>query len=197
HLITAPLDFTLQAVTLSSSSTLSLGVTNAIDVEVAVGAPPTITSVVPLSAGAGQPITVTGTNYRPGCTLLVNGVATATTSVSATQIVFPFPPGLACGSQLSVVNLDSQGVSSPLNPQPTVTGTILGTGPVAGGALFIVQGTGFAAGSTVTIGGAPATVLSASAVTITMNTPPGTAGQQAVVITTPGGCIANTTYTYQ
>jgi hypothetical protein len=31
---------------------------------------------------------------------------------------------------------------------------------------------------------------------ITMNTPPGTPGQQPVVITTPGGCIANTSYTY-
>ena len=194
--ITFPLDFTLQAVTLSSSSPLGLGITNAIDVEVAIGAPPTITSVAPLSAASGQPITVTGTNFRPGCTLLVNNVPAATTSVSATQIVFPFPTGLACGSQLAVVNLDSQGVTSPLNPQPTVTGTVLGSGPAAGGALFIVQGTGFATGTTVTIGGAAASVLSVTASVITMNTPPGTAGQQPVVITTPGGCIANTSYTY-
>ncbi|HEU4420310.1 MAG TPA: L-type lectin-domain containing protein, partial [Planctomycetota bacterium] len=40
-LITFPLDFTLQAVTLSSSSPLGLGVTNAIDVEVMIGSPPT------------------------------------------------------------------------------------------------------------------------------------------------------------
>jgi hypothetical protein len=194
--ITSPLDFTLQAVTLSSLSPLGLGVTNAIDVEVAFGAPPTITSVAPLSAAAGMPVTVTGTNFRPGCVLLVNNVPTATTSVSATQIVFPFPTGLACGSQLAVVNLDFQGVTSPLNPQPTVTGTVLGSGPAAGGALFVVQGTGFAAGTTVTIGGAAASILSVAATAITMNTPPGTPGQQPVVITTPGGCIVNTTYTY-
>jgi hypothetical protein len=35
-----------------------------------------------------------------------------------------------------------------------------------------------------------------AATAITMNTPPGTPGQQPVVITTPGGCIVNTTYTY-
>ncbi len=197
HLITSPLAFTLQAVTLSSLSPLELGVTNAVDVDVAVGAPPAITTVAPLSAVGGQPITITGTNFRAGSTLLVNGVPAAPTSASATQIVFPYPAGLTCGSQVSVVNLDGQAVSSPLNPTPTVTSTILGTGPAAGGALFIVQGTGFALGTTVTIGGAAASVASVTATIITMNTPPGTVGSQPVVITTPGGCATNTSYTYQ
>ena len=195
-IVTTPLDFTLQAVTLATSSPLALGVTNAIDVEVAVGALPTITSVAPLSAAAGQAITITGTNFRPGCVLFVNGVPATPTSVSATQVVFPFPAGLSCGSQLAVVNLDGQAVFSPLNPQPAVTGTLLGSGPAAGGSLFVVQGSGFASGTTVTIGGAPASIVGVSAALITMNTPPGTPGQQPVVITTPGGCTANTTYPY-
>jgi hypothetical protein len=83
-----------------------------------------------------------------------------------------------------------------LNPTPTVTGTILGQGSSAGGAVFIVQGTGFAPGTVVTIGGAPATVLSASATVITVSTPPGTPGVAPVGLTTPGGCITSTTYTY-
>ncbi|MBL8751845.1 MAG: IPT/TIG domain-containing protein, partial [Planctomycetes bacterium] len=115
---------------------------------------------------------------------------------TATQIVFPFPAGLSCGSQLAVVNPDGQGVTSPLNPQPVVTSTALGSGPAAGNAIFIVQGSGFATGTTVTIGGAPAVVLSIAATVVTLRTPPGTPGVAPVVLTTPGGCSVSTSYTY-
>jgi hypothetical protein len=78
-----------------------------------------------------------------------------------------------------------------------VTSTLLGTGPAMGNATFVVQGTGFSLGSTVTMGGALATVLSASPTVMTIRTPPGTPGVAPVVITTAGGCVANTSYTYQ
>lgn len=195
-LVTTPLAFTLQAVTLATSSPLTFGITNAIDVSFAPSGPPAITSVAPLSAAAGQPITITGQRFLPGFTLTVNGTAVTPTSSSATQIVFPFPAGLTCGSQVAVINPDFQAASSPLNPQPTVTSTVLGSGTAAGNQVFVVQGTGFSAGTTVTIGGAAATVLSVSATSVSMRTPPGTPGVAAVVLTTPGGCAATTTYTY-
>lgn len=191
-----PLSLTLQAVTFASSSPLTLGTTNAIDLSFVSSLPPAISTVAPLSAAPGQPITVNGLRFLPGCVLLVNGQPVATTSITPTQIVFPYPAGLACASQLTVLNPDSQSASSPFNPQPAVTTTVLGSGPAAGGAVFVMQGSGFAPGTTVTIGGAPATVTSATSGSVVVTTPPGTPGVQPVVITTPGGCTANTTYTY-
>lgn len=194
--VTAPLSFTLQAVQLTSASPFTLAVSNAIDVDFVPSGPPAITSVSPLSAQVGQPITITGTSFLPGFTLTVNGAPVLPTTSSATQIVFPYPAGLACGSQLAVVNPDSQGVTSALNPQPAVTGTLLGSGTSAGNQIFVIQGTGFAVGTTVTIGGAAALVLSAGATSVTVRTPPGTPGVATVVLTTPGGCVATTSYTY-
>jgi len=194
--VTSPLAFTMQAVTIASASPFALGVTNAIDVSFVPSLPPAITTVVPLSALPGQPITITGTRFLPGFVLTVNGTPVAPTTSSATQIVFPYPAGLACGSQLAVVNPDFQSATSPLNPQPTVTGTLLGSGVAAGNQIFIIQGTGYAAGTTVTVGGAPAVILSVVPATVTVRTPPGTPGVQPVVLTTPGGCSATTSYTY-
>ncbi|MCC7398539.1 MAG: IPT/TIG domain-containing protein [Planctomycetes bacterium] len=195
-LVTFPLQMTLQAVTIASLSPLTIGVSNAVDVDFQPAPAPSILSVSPLSAAAGQPITVHGSSFVPGHVLLVNGAPVTTTSASATDIVFAYPAGLACGSTVAVVNPDGLGASSALNPTPTVTGTLLGSGTAAGNQIFLVQGTGFAAGTTATIGGAAATTLSVSATVLSLRTPPGTPGQQPVVITTPGGCQVTTTYTY-
>jgi len=195
-LVTAPLSFVLQAVTFASSNPLALGTTNAVRVAFGQSLPPSITSVAPLSASAGQPITITGQRFLPGCVLTVNGQPVTPTSRTSTQIVFPYPAGLACGSQLAVVNPDLQVASWPLNPNPTVTSTALGSGPAAGNATFIVLGTGYAVGTTVTIGGAAAQVLTVTPTALTVRTPPGTPGVQPVVITTPGGCTTTTSYTY-
>ncbi len=195
-LVTSQLDVTLQAVIAGSSSPFTLGVTNAIDLKFAPSLPPTITSVTPLSALPGQPITVTGTRFVPGFLLVVNGALVTPTTSSTVQIVFPYPAGLSCGSQLSVINPDSQGVTVPFNPTPTVTSTLLGSGTAAGNQTFVILGTGFSTGTTVTIGGAAAVVLSVAATVISVRTPPGTPGVAQVVITTPGACQATTSYTY-
>jgi hypothetical protein len=187
----------MQAVTIASLSPFALGVSNAIDVSFVPSQAPSITAVTPLSAQAGATVTVSGQRFLPGCILLVNGAPIVPTSRTATQIVFPYPAGTPCGSTVAVINPDGQGAQTAFNPTPVVTGTLLGTGPAIGNATFVVQGTGFSIGSTVTIGGAPATVLSSSATIMTIRTPPGTPGVAPVVITTAGGCVANTSYTYQ
>ena len=133
----------------------------------------------------------------PGFTLRVNGTPLAPTTSTAVQMTFPYPAGLPCGSQVSVQNPDGLAATSALNPTPNVTGTLLGTGPVAGNAIFVVQGNGFSLGTVVTIGGAAAIVLSAAATAVTVRTPQGVPGQAQVVLTTVGGCSAVTTYTYQ
>lgn len=195
--VTFPLQLTMQAVTIASLSPFALGVSNAVDVAFVPSLAPSIGTVLPLSAQAGAAVTITGQRFVPGCTLLVNGTPVVPTSQTTTQIVFPYPAGTPCGSTVAVVNPDGQGAQTAFNPTPVVTSTLLATGPAAGNVTFIVQGTGFSAGSTVTIGGAPATVLSAGATVMTIRTPPGTPGVAPVVITTAGGCVANTSYTYQ
>lgn len=196
-LVSFPIDLTLQAVEAASNSPFTLGLTNAIDLRFTPSPAPTIASVTPLSAAAGAPITITGANFVPGLTVQVNGTPVVPTSSTATQIVFPYPAGIACGSQVTVQNPDGLSVARPLNPTPTVTGTVLGTGPVVGNAIFVVQGTGFAPGTTMTIGGVLATPVTSSATAVTVRTPPGSVGQAQVVLTTPGGCTATTFYTYQ
>jgi len=193
--ITFPIDLTLQAVTLASP--VSLGLTNAVELGVQVAPAPTITTVAPLSAMVGDTVTVNGAGFVPGAVLTVAGSVVTPTSFGADQIEFAYPANLNCDAPLVITNPDGNTVSATLNPTPVVTNTLLGSGPAAGGAIFLVQGTGFAPGTTVTIGGAPANVIGASALAVTMNTPPGTPGVATVIITTPGGCTAQTTYVYQ
>lgn len=196
-IITFPFEFTLQAVVVTSLSPFALGVTNAVDVRFSPAPAPTIATVAPVSAAAGQPITVTGTGFLAGATIAVNGVAVVPTSASSTQVVFPFPIGAPCSAQVTVTNLDGQSASAAFNPTPTVLTTVFGTGPAAGNATFVVVGNGFSPGTTVTIGGNAAVIQSVTAGAITMKTPAGAPGLAPVVITTAGGCTANTTYTYQ
>ncbi|MCA8978352.1 MAG: IPT/TIG domain-containing protein [Planctomycetes bacterium] len=195
-LVSFPIDLTLQGVIATSNSPFTLGLTNAIDLHVAISPPPTITFVSPLSTSAGSPITVTGTDFVPGLTASLNGTPLALTSRTGTQLTFAYPAGLPCDSLLVVRNPDGRQASTVINPTPTVTSTLLGTGTAAGNALFIVRGTGYSLGTTVTIGGNAANVIGVSPGVVTMYTPPGAVGQATVVLTTPGGCSTTTTYTY-
>jgi len=195
-LVSFPIDVTLQAVIETSTNPFALGLSNAIDLHIEVSPSPVITVVSPLSATPGTAIVVSGTSFVPGLTLTVNGNAVATTSVTATNVTFPYPTALPCSSQLIVRNPDGQQATSAFNPTPTVTSTVLGSGPASGGAIFIVQGTGFSPGTAVTVGGNPGIVLSAGATTVTIRTPAGSPGQAVVILTTLGGCSATTTYTY-
>ena len=195
-IITFPLEMTMQAVTFDTASPLTVGLTNAVELAVLQVGPPAINAVTPLSATAGGPVTISGDGFVPGLSLTIAGGAVAPLSVTSSSVQFAYPAGLVCDSTLVLTNPDGQSVSAVMNPTPSVTNTVLGQGPAAGGGVFIVQGSGFSAGSTVTVGGNPASILSASSGVITMNVPPGTVGVQPVVITTPGGCSASTTYTY-
>lgn len=195
--VTFPLELTLQAVTFASAAPLSLGITNAVEVSFAASAAPTIQSVSPLSAAPGSTVTITGANFVPGLQLTINGAPVTSTSLTSTSVTFAYPANLNCDSQLSLTMPDGQAVTAAINPTPTISNTLLGSGAAAGNAVFIVQGAGFSPSTTVTIGGAPALILNATATVISMRTPPGAPGVAPVVVTTPGGCTATTSYTYQ
>lgn len=196
-LLLQPLELTLQAVVASNLNPFSLGISNAVTVAITQAPAPVITSVSPLSGTPGTRITVAGTGFVPGCTIELNGSPVTPVAVTATSISIDYPAGLPCGSLVAVRNPDGRVAAAAINPVPSVTSTVLGSGPAAGNATFVVQGNGFATGTTVTIGGSAATISSISATSIVMRTPPGTPGLAPVVIATPGGCQATTTYTYQ
>lgn len=192
-----PFTFTVQAVMASSQAPFTFGVTNAIDVEFRAVPAPTAATLTPTSAATGAPCQLGGTGFLPGLTLSVGTTRIVPSTVSPTQVTFPYPGGLPCASTLVVRNPDGQQATIGINPQATITGLSVSSGPAAGGTVVVVQGSGFAVGTTVTIGGAPATILSASSLFVVIRTPPGTVGQRSVVVTPPGGCAATTLFTYQ
>ena len=75
-----------------------------------------------------------------------------------------------------------------LSQAPTVARVVPAFGPAAGSNIVIVVGTGFAAGATVTFGGAAATSVSVvNSTSITVHPPAHVAGSVAVAVTNPGG----------
>jgi IPT/TIG domain len=75
---------------------------------------------------------------------------------------------------------------------PTVSSVAPSSGSTAGGTAVTITGTNFAAGATVTLGGAAATnVVVVSSTSITTTTPAHAAGPVTVTVTNPGGGSGN------
>ncbi len=172
-----------------------LAVTNAVLLRVELLAAPLIDAVSPESPMAGQTVTVTGSGFQPGVTVTLDGTAVSPAAVTADQIDFVMPAGVGCDASLTVTNVDQQSATAVLNPSPVITGTIFGTGAAAGGRLFLIQGMNLGA-VTVTIGGQLATISSQNPGGVVVLTPPGSPGTVPVIVTSPAGCTATTTYTY-
>ena len=167
---------------------------------------PMLTSISPTSgpSAGGTIITLTGTNFASGATVLVNGVAaTGVTFVSATQVRATTPAGSAGARSVQIRNPSGQSASLAgaftYVGGPGLSSVSPTSGPTAGGTTVTLTGTNFAAGATVTIGGAAATgVVVVSATSITARTPAGAAGARDVRVTLPGGQTATRTggFTY-
>ena len=75
-------------------------------------------------------------------------------------------------------------------PAPTATSVTPAVGNGGGGTVITIAGTNFVPGfTTVTVGGAAATVTTVTANSITATVPAGVNGSQPVVVTTPGGTV--------
>lgn len=70
---------------------------------------------------------------------------------------------------------------------PLISAIVPASGTTAGSLPITIAGTDFAAGATVTIGGAMASIMSVSTNAIVALTPPGTAGARDIVVTNPTG----------
>jgi len=79
----------------------------------------------------------------------------------------------------------------------TITSIAPSTGPVTGGTVVVITGTGFTDATGVTFGGTAGTSFTVDSDTqITVTTPPGTEGDVDVVVQSPAGDSSPATFTY-
>ncbi len=192
----AGLQLSAAAITLDASAPFGIGrVGNGVTSILAL---PTlaITSVAPNAAAVGALITIVGTGFLPTAQLIVGGVPVTPMTHTLTQMVFAMPAITPCNGQVQVQLPTGQQASTAFNATPLITAVLYNSGPAAGGAVFLVQGANFHAGTTVTVGGAPATIQAMTMTGILATTPAGTVGPATIVITSPSGCFTTGTYTY-
>ncbi|HEX8181966.1 MAG TPA: IPT/TIG domain-containing protein [Candidatus Saccharimonadales bacterium] len=157
---------------------------------------PTVTSVSPTRGlvNGGTVVTITGTNFVSGATVMVgNAAATTVTFVSATSIRATTSAQPAGVVTVAVTNPDGQRASlasgyTYVNSAPTISGVSPTSGAIGGGTTVTVTGTNFTSGATVKFGAAvSSSVTFVSATTLTVLAPAGVAGPSQVVVTNPDG----------
>ena len=160
------------------------------------GPPPTISSISPTSGPTtgGTSVTITGTNFASGATVLFAGTpATGITVANSTTITATTPARPAGSAHVTVTSADGQ--SATLNngftfetaAAPTISSVAPASGPTTGGTNVTITGTNFAIGATVTFAGTnAASVVRVNATTITARTPArASAGAVAVAVRNP------------
>ena len=195
-----PVDVTLQGVVVRSNAPFSFAITNAVTIAVATGPAPTITSVNPTAALPGETIAVVGTGFRAGLSVLVDGIAVTPTTMTSTEVAFAYPENVSCGATVEIRNVDGQAATAELNPNPIVTGMSMNSGPVSGGTTVVITGTGFGPQAQVAVDGVVTTSTLAMPSVIVVSMPAAPSGQPGpvdVAITTVGGCLTTTMFTYQ
>lgn len=167
-----------------------------------IGAP-TVTGLSPTSGGTagGTRVTVRGTNFRGTPRVLfgtVPGISPTLTSTSALTVTAP-PHAVGPAD----VRVSTAYGTSPVTSAdrftyvaaPTLTGMSPAAGSTAGGVRVTIRGSGLAATSQVTFGGAPGTALATAADSVAVTTPAHDPGPVTVQVVTPYG-IASGQYTY-
>ena len=158
---------------------------------------PTVTSIAPTtgSQAGGTAVTITGTGFLAGATVMFGATsATNVSVVSATSITATTPAHASGAVDVVVTNTDNKSATLPQAftyalPAPTITTIAPSTGPTTGGTAVTITGSDFQPGATVMFGALPATdVTVVSATSITARTPLGPATEQLavdVVVTNP------------
>lgn len=155
----------------------------------------TVSSISPATGTAtgGTPVTITGTNFAGGTVSFGVATASSVVVVNSTTITATTPPHVAGAANVIVRNASgNQGslsngflyTSTPPSTQPQLNVIVPNTGSTAGGDTVTIAGSNLT-GSTVTLGGVPATVVSrGDPVSVTITTPAGSAGSPVDVVVT-------------
>jgi uncharacterized protein (TIGR03382 family) len=161
---------------------------------------PTVASVSPSSGPStgGTSVTLTGTGFGVGATVVIGGTdATNVSVVNGTTVTATTPAHAAGAVDVVVRNADGQsgtragGFTYNLAPAPAVSAISPTSGPSTGGTVVTLTGSNFSAGATVSFGGSAATnVTLSNGTTISATTPPHAAGTVDVVVRNSDGQAA-------
>lgn len=158
--------------------------------------------VVTVVSPAGGPVTggtsvaLTGSGFT-GATSVTFGGSLGTSLVVTSDTTLTVVAPVHAAGQVDVIVTTPAGSSSVSASAkytyggPVVTSLTPTSGPVAGGTVVTVSGTGFTGATSVTFGGTFGTSLTVSNdATLTVTTPAHAAGQVDVLVTTPAGTSA-------
>ncbi|MSU59683.1 MAG: hypothetical protein EXS35_16210, partial [Pedosphaera sp.] len=155
--------------------------------------PPTITSITPASCpdSGGAFVTITGSNFVSGLSVLFGASNATTVNFSNATLVTVFAPAHPPATvHLTVVNPDGQSAVASnaftfVGP-PLITGVTPASGPTAGGTLITITGSNFVDGLSVFIGGSGAdSVNFSNATLVTAVTPAHAPGLVDVTVINP------------
>ena len=156
-----------------------------------LGPAPTVTGISPNFGppAGGQAVTISGTNFRAGATVQIgSGTASAVSVPNGSTITALTPPGPLGMANVTVTNQED-GQSATLAGGYTYVGPPIvnsldkTAGPLAGGQIVTISGSGFRPGATVRFGSNPASAVTVvTSYTISATTPPGAAGTVSVSV---------------
>jgi hypothetical protein len=198
--------FTVVSAT-SINATVAAGASGSVSVTTASGTgtragftylpPPTIASFSPISAGTGQTVTITGTNFTSATAVNFGGTAaTSFTVVSATSITAVVGSGTTGSVSVTTSNGNASRIGFTFisaTPAPAITSFTPTSGKT--GQVVNITGTNFTGATAVSFGGTAATtftVVSATSINATI----GAGASGTVSVTTASGTGTLTGFTY-
>lgn len=138
----------------------------------------------------GNSVTLNGTGLSTATSVSFGGVTATPTVVSDSSLSVVVPAGAAAGPvgvSVTTAGGTNNGLTYTYVDTPTI-GTLAPTsGPTSGGTAVTVTGTNLDSTDSVTFDGATAPFAVVNATTLSVVTPPGTAGAVDVVVTNPAG----------
>lgn len=160
---------------------------------------PTVTLLSPVTGpiAGGTVVTITGTGFTGATSVTFGGTAAVFTVTNATTISATAPAHAA--GTVDVLVTTPSGTSANVAADnftytsgPTVTSISPKGGPVEGGTLVTITGSGFTGATSVTFGGTSVTPTVVNDTSITATSPARSAGTVDVRVVTPIGTSANT-----
>ncbi|MFC8278252.1 IPT/TIG domain-containing protein [Streptomyces sp. NPDC057271] len=151
------------------------------------------------STGGGTPVSITGTNLSGTTNVAFGGKpATGVTQVSPTEVTAVSPSGTGA---VGVTVTTPGGTSNPVPffyvGAPFKSSLGATSGPLAGGNIISINGTGLSTATSVSFGGVTATPTVNSDSSLSVTVPAGAGvGPVPVTVTTTGGSNNGLTYTY-
>ncbi|MER5430676.1 IPT/TIG domain-containing protein [Streptomyces sp. NPDC002588] len=138
----------------------------------------------------GNSITLNGVGLSTATSVSFGGVTATPTVISDAQLSVTVPAGLAAGPvgvSVTTAGGTNNGLTYTYIDVPGITTVAPSSGPTSGGTSVTITGTNLDTTDSVTFDGTPAPFSVVSSTTLSVVTPPGTAGAVDVVVTNPAG----------